>query len=181
MSKAIVNAGQSWEDLAIQHLGDQEAVFALLRKNNTDLATPPAASASIDLSEVQNKRVAKIYSENGYQPSSEGVLVLNNEYFRVIVTLKGDTAEAIPRPGQNWEDLAIQYLGDQEAVFALLRQNKTSLAANIAPGVNIGLPSVLNPSTRKYFADGGYFPASATDVVLEGIDYWGIEIDFEVQ
>lgn len=90
-------------------------------------------------------------------------------------------SKATVQAGQNLTDIAIQYCGNQQAVFEVASLNNLSVTDDLAAGVEVLIPDAYDKRVVKYFLDGQYFPATSEELGLEGIDYWGIEINFEVQ
>lgn len=90
--------------------------------------------------------------------------------------------------GQTLIDVAMQHLGDASRVFEIMELNELGLTDEPAPGTTLLIPDVA--VDRQYvvdaFAKKGLVPASteletAEETDEEGIDYWAIEDDFEVQ
>ena len=77
-------------------------------------------------------------------------------------------------------DVAIQHLGSEEAVGELARLNRLDLTAVLVPGQVLNLPDVNNKRVRKVYTERGYVPAANIGTEGEGIEFWGIEFDFEV-
>ena len=91
--------------------------------------------------------------------------------------------------GQCLFDIAMQQLGSIEPVFALAGLNGNSITDDLLAGskVNYSL-TPYSQKVLKIYQDNQYKPASGLTVpgqpkpiMLEGIDYWGIEYDFVVQ
>ena len=94
------------------------------------------------------------------------------------------TRTATVKPGQTLPDLAIQWCGKADAWAGIARLNNLGMTAALAPGAVLLLPDVSDKRVRQYFQEGGYEPGvgEVTDwTVLEGIGYWAISIDFEMQ
>lgn len=84
-------------------------------------------------------------------------------------------------PGQVLLDVAIQHLGSEEGVYALASLNKLSVTDDLTAGQVLQLPDVVDQRAVHYFFEGGHKPAVGSDVaLLQGIGYWAIFIDFEV-
>jgi len=83
-------------------------------------------------------------------------------------------------PGQTLADIAVQYLGSEEAVFELASLNNLNVTTILTPGQILKLPSALAPKVSKFMAAGGYKPASGVDDELGGISVWAINVDFIV-
>lgn len=90
-------------------------------------------------------------------------------------------SKAIVQAGQTITDIALQYLGAEQAVYALAQLNALDVTEILVPGQELVLPAVQDKRTRRVFEDGGYVPATKTDTLSEGIDYMGIEVDFIVE
>lgn len=176
----IVRPGQTLHDIAIQYLGSAEAVFGLAKLNGLDIEADLVAGQVLDLPTVSNKRVRRLFKENGWMPAADvtGAVVpapMNNRASAPKRQVQ------VVRPGQTLYDLAIQYLGSAEGVFSLAKLNGLNADNDLTPGQVLDLPAVIDAGVVRTFADNGYFPAAGTDTVLEGIGYWGIAYTFEVQ
>lgn len=83
--------------------------------------------------------------------------------------------------GQSLFDLAIQGTGSIEGVFGLAKAAGLSITDELTPGMVIPVPIPLaDPQVAEYYAARRITPATAitTDVMPEGVEYWGIEFDF---
>jgi hypothetical protein len=90
-------------------------------------------------------------------------------------------AKAIVHPGQSLLDISVQHLGSEEAVFALASLNGLSVTDELTVGDELELPAVIDKRVAAFFTAGGYRPAVGADVgILQGIGYWAIFLDFEV-
>jgi LysM repeat protein len=90
-------------------------------------------------------------------------------------------SKAIVQAGQTLEDIAIQYLGSEQAVFELASINSLELTADLSAGQQLELPDVYDKQVRRVYERGGYQPAAGGDADLQGINYWIIEQNFIVQ
>ena len=87
-------------------------------------------------------------------------------------------------PDQSLIDIAIQHDGSMEELFAIARLNNVSVTADLIPGAKLKMiDQVTDSRVVKMLKEGGWKPASAiaASALLEGIDYWAIETEFEVQ
>lgn len=90
-------------------------------------------------------------------------------------------SKATVRLGQTLEDIAVQYLGSDESVFALAQLNGLDLTATLSVGQVLRLPDVADRRVRKVFSDEGYQPAvGVIDEQPSGVGFWGIGVDFQV-
>ena len=92
------------------------------------------------------------------------------------------TIRATVGPSQTMPDIAIQYCGSIAAWPELAKLNGLSMTDQVTPGTSLILPEVVDKSIVSYFKEKGYKPA--TDFTydnLEGIDYWQVFNQFEVQ
>jgi hypothetical protein len=90
--------------------------------------------------------------------------------------------KAIVRVHQTLTDIAVQYCGSAEAVFALARLNGLSVTDSLTAGQELILPEKYNNAVARIFEQEEYFPAVLIEKnTLEGIDYDIIEFDLEVQ
>ncbi|WPU98376.1 hypothetical protein SNE26_20330 [Mucilaginibacter sp. cycad4] len=90
----------------------------------------------------------------------------------------------IIKTGQALTDIATQYTGTAENVFALAALNRIGITDPLRPGAAIDAGVVSVFEVTDYFASTGINPASSvTDVQAlapGGIEYWIIEYDFIV-
>lgn len=83
---------------------------------------------------------------------------------------------------QTLEDVAVQLLGSAEAKFALAEMNNLGYTATLKTGQVLILPDVYDKKVSLYFKENGYIPAVRQDQQdLEGIEYWILELETEVQ
>lgn len=89
-------------------------------------------------------------------------------------------SKAVVQAGQNIGDIAVQYCGSHEAVFEIARLNNLSVTDEVAAGVEILIPDVYDKRVRRFYVEGGYFPATSDEISeLEGgIGFWTIGVDF---
>jgi hypothetical protein len=88
------------------------------------------------------------------------------------------------KQGQSLLDIAIQHCGTAESVYDLAIANGLSITDELVPGQLLNLPAVTDKKTVSYFDTNEIKPATAVtaaDLIFEGIDYWGIDVDFIVQ
>lgn len=89
--------------------------------------------------------------------------------------------------GQTPLDICIQELGDPETLFKIAALNGIDITADLISGSEIKVTAAERTKQRvaDFFAMNNLRPASSTDAedILkpEGIDFWAIEDDFEVQ
>lgn len=87
---------------------------------------------------------------------------------------------------QNLFDIALQETGSIDTVFAIAVANGINITDEIPPGTELVIPEVEgNADVYRYYRANNLRPASgsiqATEIeILEGIDYWYIEMDFIV-
>ncbi|GGB14261.1 LysM peptidoglycan-binding domain-containing protein [Mucilaginibacter rubeus] len=90
----------------------------------------------------------------------------------------------IIKAGQALADIATQYTGTAENVFALAALNRIGITDALKPGATIDAGRVSVFEVASYFATYGISPASSVaDVQVlapAGIEYWIIEYDFIV-
>jgi hypothetical protein len=90
--------------------------------------------------------------------------------------------------GQTIIDMAVQELGDASRAFELAVLNGLSLTDDLSVGQVLSIPDAAKEqrSTVQMFKDKANAPASADKEGLmigkeDGIEFWAIEKDFEVQ
>lgn len=185
MSKAAAIPGQGLVDIAVQHLGSAEAAYSLAVLNGLDVTAELSAGQVLDLPEVENKRVARIMKERRYTPASgpvqESLPAPAISWIRVAsqqAAIPGNVAAV--QPGQGMADIAVQYLGSAEAAYSLAALNGLDVTAELAPGQILQLPEEAEAGIVKDMQANGWAPASGLEYFLEGIEIWGIEVDFVV-
>ncbi len=89
---------------------------------------------------------------------------------------------------QTLYDIAMQEDGNAEAVFDWAYVNSVSVTETLTPGQVLTKPdsSFTNTDVTQYFKGKGRQIATYSEAIdevneLEGINYWAIEQDFEVQ
>lgn len=102
-----------------------------------------------------------------------------------------DKSQVSVMAGQTLLDLAVQELGSLEAVFGLSILNHLPPTAELTTLQMIDFNiNPLNKKVAQTFRNNNWKPASATTSapagqpplpILEGVDYWAIEVDFKVQ
>lgn len=88
------------------------------------------------------------------------------------------------KPGQTLPDIAVQHCGHLSAWAGIAALNGLGLTDALAAGQVLKLPDIADKRVVAYLKAGGHEPAAGAVqafVVLEGIGYWAIEEDFEVQ
>lgn len=180
MSSATVQPGQTLFDIAVQHAGSVEAVFELAALNGLAVTAALTPGDVLTLPEVVDKRVRRIML--AYVPASEGAAAANTADFRPVRLLAAQRDNRITvRPRQSLFDIAVQYGGGMQSVFELARLNDLEVTAELTAGQLLVAPVAVSATVVTFFLEGGYFPASVDPGLLEGIDYWRIEYEFEVQ
>lgn len=82
--------------------------------------------------------------------------------------------------GQCVRDLALMYYGAIEGMMDIARLNNISITEQLIPGEKL-LVDKQDNETVNYLETGNHIPANNDPSEYEGINYWEIEKDFEVQ
>ncbi len=86
--------------------------------------------------------------------------------------------------GQSFLDLVVQTSGSIEAAFDFAQKNNISITDNPVVGKAYETVGVINKDVVNYYSNKGIMSATNASedevVLLGGIDYMGIEIDFIV-
>jgi hypothetical protein len=87
--------------------------------------------------------------------------------------------------GQSLFDIAIQAAGSVEAVFDIALAGGIRITDELPAGTVLVIPAVVSGQVADYYAANGIKPATALgpqdmEFVMEGINYWRLEYDFEV-
>ena len=94
-----------------------------------------------------------------------------------------------PKNRQNLIDVALEHCGTFEAAMQIALLNGISLTDDLEPSVSLQTPEVekkrvvTNFQSLRHAPATGITTAEIADIADggEGIDFWGIEIDFIVQ
>lgn len=84
---------------------------------------------------------------------------------------------------QSLWDIAIQTTGDVSGIFAIAELNDLEITEQLKPGQILIVPDrAENDRVVKIYKADKLIPATEIDrnFIVEGIEIWGIEIDFEV-
>lgn len=180
MSSVVVQPGQTLYDIAVQHLGSMEGVYELARLNALDVTATLNAGQQLSLPGVRDKRVRRILQD--YTPASTegaGGSWQGWQAIRMPAAVRNNDITVQPR--QTLFDIAVQYLGSIEGVYQLGKLNNLMLTDELEAGQKLKLPATIQPATALFFSEGRYVPAGEDEGVLDGIDYWMIAYEFEVQ
>lgn len=90
---------------------------------------------------------------------------------------------------QSLFDVAVQRLGSVEAIFDLCEANNKSMTEDLQAGECLTMTEPADKKTADVFEIDGYCPATGiTQEEVneltgdgEGVEFWGIEEDFEAQ
>lgn len=63
----------------------------------------------------------------------------------------------------------------------IARLNNLNVTDALVAGQVLALPDIINKRIEKVVRDNNYQPAAGAEQSDEGIGYWAIEVDFEVQ
>ncbi len=180
---------QSFFDVAIQKLGSPEAAFLLAMENSLSLTDELAPGSSLELPEQWNSKVADYFSKMNVAPATFAESASSqDENIEVIYwsnDLKRQTGVRVSEK-QSLFDVAIEKGGSFESVMELAILNGLSITERLTPGQQLELPSVIDNDVVNYYSSKGIVPETTSTEsddsvpVLEGIDYWAIEVDFIV-
>jgi hypothetical protein len=111
-----------------------------------------------------------------------------NDFFQGLPEVRNRLSAVLAQKsvaGQTWSDIVIQELGDESYLFDLADSNQVGITDDLAPSTKLNIPTVSNLSKQSivsllrdrkpcslYYGAGNPAP--------QGIEYWGIEIDFVV-
>lgn len=83
---------------------------------------------------------------------------------------------------QNWLDVAVQETGSIEAAFALAAAKGQSITDLPPTATEVTANAVNNRTDLKYIMDNNVTPGTnGAGDLMEGLGYWELENDFEVQ
>jgi hypothetical protein len=194
MKEVKIYVGQTLIDIALQELGDAERLFELAVLNNLEVTdTLPAVLLVPDV-DPSKKKLVKLFANPMNKPASATGFSPGNDFWhftpdtRPVVYQPESAIKQVPvLPGQTLIDIALQELGDCEQLFELAKMNNISATDDLAAGSLVFVPdySLDKKELVKLFANPMNKPASSRSNITiptgpEGIDYWGIEIDFVV-
>ncbi|MBS2099197.1 LysM peptidoglycan-binding domain-containing protein [Carboxylicivirga linearis] len=189
MASYKVSEQQSLFDVAVQKLGSPEAAFVLAMENGLSLTDELSPGYSLELPEEWNSKVVDYFRKANMVPATFAENAsLQNENIEVIYwsnELKRQTGVHVSEK-QSLFDVAIQKGGSFESVMELASLNGLSITDSLTPGQQLELPTVIDNDIVSYYSSKGIVPETASSEtedsipVLEGIDYWAIEVDFIV-
>lgn len=166
MKTVTVTDGESWFDVAARALGTVEGMFEVMTPADSPDTLPYAGRVI---------RVSDAVLATEYETIQERTIARRlNPWRRVAV-----------RSMQTWFDIALQELGAMDGVFDCLGSSDV-LSTNPVTGRVLALANnaVVNRKVvDRYLADN-IKPATAleTEITIgDGIGYWTIGVDFEVQ
>ncbi len=89
------------------------------------------------------------------------------------------------KPDQSLFDIALQETGSIETVFDMAMANGIGITDELTTGTVLQVAGTVINKVKNYYTANDIFPASTFTnadrlLSLEGIEYWGIEIDFNV-
>ena len=86
---------------------------------------------------------------------------------------------------QSLFDISVQECGSIEDVFDIAKQNGLSITDSSDIASLIVVPDAIEKQIADYYKAKRLNPATdiaeTNNIVLEGIDYWALEVDFVVQ
>lgn len=189
MASYNISERQSFFDIAIQKLGSPEAAFQLAIANGLSLTDELVPGSSIELPEVWDSKVVDYFGKSNLSPAtfadSASVQQDNVQVMYWSSDLKKQTGIRVSEK-QSLFDVAIQKGGSFEAVMELAILNGLSITESLTPGQQLELPTVIDNDVVNFFSSQGIVPETTTNesedsiTVLEGIDYWAVEVDFIV-
>lgn len=156
MRSYVVQPGQTLADIAVQQAGTLSALPDIAALNGLAPTAVLAPGTTVQIPE------GKYSNETAKRPTVQVEKVV------------------VMQPGQTLADIAVQHAGSLEAWATIATLNGMAITSNEQPGRALTVP-VADKRTARYFANGGYVPASAILTTPEGVDYWIIEQDFTVQ
>lgn len=85
------------------------------------------------------------------------------------------------KAGQSLFDISIEHSGSIDSLMDIATANNMSITSHIATNSNININIVSNKKVIAFFASKTHKPASDTIDSNEGVDYWALENNFEIQ
>jgi LysM repeat protein len=140
---------------------------------------------ALELAEVNRIKVTQVLNAGTEllvitPDNSDDLPIVNELEFMPMYT---KTKEVTVGVDQSVYDLAIQHCGDVHYAPVIGRLNFLSWTYPLPPGITLKVPVVTQRTSGRianYFTEGNYKPSSGEFILPEGIDFWGIEIDFIV-
>jgi len=183
----FISDNQSLFDVAIQRMGSAEAALTVAILNGLSITDPLEAGHGLLLSDVVNGDIAGYFSDRNIAPATAGVDIIINE---PVVVYSGLTERIesgfLVADNQSLFDVAIQRMGSAEAALTIALLNNLSITDTLEAGRSISAPLSGNMIV-EYYKNKGIVPGtSVTDesdgggLILEGIGYWAIGVDFVV-
>lgn len=84
-------------------------------------------------------------------------------------------------PNQQLPDIAIQYCGSVDAWPEIAALNNLNVTDKITAGMQLNVPAAYVTFVVNHFRRKNLRPATNTTGEPEGIDYWSVYTQFEVQ
>lgn len=186
-----IKDNQSLLDLAVGRFGSLEAVFALALINQLSVTDALVKGDQLNGVALVDEDIADFFSNNE-QPATwcdeDSLMYKEPDTTYVYQLFDANTYnKATVSDNQSMFDVAIQMAGSVEAVFSFALINEASITDFPDKGSILKLPEVFAKKIREEYEQNGWIPASASnydgedpEILLEGIGYWAIDIDFIV-
>lgn len=180
---------QSYFDVAIQKLGSVEATFQLALNNGGSITDELSPGTNVTLSEVRNTKLTDYFANKNIVPATYADSASSQNENTEVIYWSADLQKVSGikvSEKQSLFDVAIQKGGSLETMVELALINGISITEDLSPGQHLDLPEVVNSDIATYFSNKGIVPETTIyesdelTPVLEGIDYWAIEVDFIV-
>lgn len=153
----VVQPGQTLADIALKYFGSLAAWSDLATLNGISYTDNLTAGSSIFLPIVN------------YSSDVSTSPVTAKQMIGIVV-----------QPGQTLADISVQWCGSADAWANIASLNGISITDELVAGDVLLVPVATDKRTAKFFKDGQFVPASGNASLIEGIDYWFIELDFKI-
>lgn len=188
--------GQTLIDITIQELGDAERLFEVAMLNGKSITGSVTAGEAILVPDfdTKKKKLVKLFADPFNKPASNLGAGPTDGYWnfpsQVINSPYVPPGQKLikPLPGQALIDIVIQELGDAERLFEVALLNNRGITDQLTTEDSILVPEYAldKKSIVKIFTEPFNKPASQKEYaegeepILEGIDYWAVNLDFIV-
>ncbi len=190
--KVTILSNQTLADIALRETGTVETMFDIATLNGLNVSDELIAGIEILVPVIESeKKVAEFFRAKEFYPAAgydtaELLPASGVDIIEVIIP-KPTAIYVIER--QTLADLSVQITGSVDAMFDLAELNDLNVSDWLLPGMKLKIPENISENdVNQFYKSNSLYPASGWTVTeqteaetLSGIDYWAIEVDFEVQ
>ncbi|NNV54520.1 hypothetical protein [Limnovirga soli] len=188
MPHAIVKDRQNLLDVALIGHGDAGSVFAMAMLNGISITDDIPSGTFVELSDISNASIVNGLIARGARPATaiqfnEFALLGNAAVYSVRPNFT-DADKVFVADKQNLLDVQVLTTGDLSGLFTMALLNGIGITDDISSGQKLTKAVAFDADVVNVLNERKARPATAIEPgieVLEGIDYWAIDVDFVVQ